>query len=152
MFAIFSSHLKSNGQQQIDHNSGFRFQIYQTRCLIPKAILIRQPLVVQDWMFYFLVLLYQIVQLVDRTNTCINTCSNGSADYFGFLGSVINSINLHQNTASRKSPKSNYKVSPYRSVRNEFEVMWLWIHLFSYQLVQSQSILFISIWKGNYSN
>ena len=39
-----------------------------------------------------------------------------------------------------------YKVSPFRSVSNEFKVMWLWIHLFSYWFVQRQSMPFISIW------
>ena len=40
---------------------------------------------------------------------------------------------------------NNYKVSPFRSVWNEFEVMWSLIHLFSYRFVTSQSSLFI--WK-----
>ena len=38
-----------------------------------------------------------------------------------------------------------YKVSPFRSVRNECKVMWSLIHLFSYWFITSQSSLFI--WK-----
>ena len=81
-------------------------------------------------------------------NVIIHTATH--EHHLQVLKDVLQQLNQHK--LKINLAKCYYKVSPFLSHLEWVEVMRRLVHLFSYWLVTGQSILFVSIWKVDYTN